>query len=186
MRTAIRKPVVTAQAGGYGPQKPRPGYIRCWSRAAEALNVPRPLKENPMPKLIKQIALPCCLVATWVLLCAMGGQSGPSSLTNPKVNYNATLEDIDGRNYKVSAFNLAGETALSGKLGRGTLRVDFAQVAVLEFADDDDAYLTVTLASNEGDKVDLEIRDSTSFYGTTAAGLLQLRARDLKRVTIER
>jgi hypothetical protein len=116
----------------------------------------------------------------------MGGQSGPSSLTDPEVNYNATLEDIDGRSYKVSAFNLAGETALSGKLGRGTLRVDFAQVAVLEFADDDDAYLTVTLASSEGDKVDLEIRDSTSFYGTTAAGLLQLRARDLKRVTIER
>jgi hypothetical protein len=139
-----------------------------------------------MPKLIKQIALPCCLVATWVVLCAMGGQSGPSSLTNPKVKYNATLEDIDGRSYKVSGFNLAGETALSGKLGRGTLRVDFTQVAGFEFADDDDAYLTVTVTSSEGDKVDLEIRDSTSFYGTTAAGLLQLRARDLKRVTIER
>ena len=148
--------------------------------------MPHLLKENPMPELFKKIALPCCLVATWVLLCAMGDQSGPSSLTSPKVNYNATLEDIDGRTYKVSAFNLAGETALSGKLGRGTLRVDFAQVTGLEFADDDDAYLSVTVAPSEGDKVDLEIRDSTSFYGTTPAGLLQLRARDLKRVTIER
>ncbi len=162
------------------------GYIRCWSTAAEAQKLPPPLKETPMPKLIKQIALPCCLVATWVLLCAMGGESGPSSLTNPKVNYDATLEDIDGRSYKVSAFNLAGETALSGKLGRGTLRVDFAQVAGLEFADDDDTFLTVTVAPVEGAEVELEIRDSTSFYGTTAAGLLQLRARELKRVTIER
>ena len=139
-----------------------------------------------MLKPVKLFALSCCLVAAWTLLNGMGGQSGPSSLTNPKVNYNATLEDIDGRTYKVSGFNLAGETALSGKLGRGTLRINFAQVAGLSFTDSDDAHLTVSVEPTEGETVDLKIRDSASFYGTTSAGLLQLRARDLKRVTIER
>jgi hypothetical protein len=128
---------------------------------------------------VKVRALALALVALPLLGMGMlgGGSDGP-----PERNYQVTFVDRDGTRVEAGWVTAGGEMALTGELGRGTLRIPFDEIQRVEFgADDrDDAVAHVML--REGQAVDVKVRSSIAFSGRTALGVYRVRARDLKSI----
>ena len=136
-------------------------------------------------KALARTALLLLALPLWALLTGLGGGKGLGSVTSPSEEHRAVLTDADGASMQVEAVNIAGEVALVGRLGRGDLRIPFATIASIEITDEPGDFASARVTLSDGKDVTVLVRDSLSFYGTTAAGLFQIRARDLLRISIE-
>lgn len=123
----------------------------------------------------------------WVVLAlplvgmgVLGGNSG-----TPERNYHGAFVDRDGTRVEASWIQAGGELALSGELGRGTLRIPFDNIRNVAFSGGGREPLQARVELREGESVDVRIRSSLSFSGRTPVGLYQVRARDLKAVELE-
>ena len=121
------------------------------------------------------------LVLSFPLL-GMGMLGGEGAGGAPERNYEATFVDRDGTRVEVKWVTAGGELALTGELGRGSLRVSFDDIEKIDFSggERDSSLAHVTL--REGQAVDLKIRGSITFSGQTGLGLYKVRARDLKTI----
>jgi len=108
-----------------------------------------------------------------------GGREAP-----PARDFRATLVDVDGTRIDVERVTTGTDTSLEGDFGRGRLRVPFDNIDRITFkpsANERDR-LVADVKLREGDPVTVTLRSSTTFYGRTASGAYQIRARDLRSV----
>jgi hypothetical protein len=128
--------------------------------------------------------VPAIVVACLPLL-GMGALGGGGGST-PERNYEGTFVDRDGTRVEAKWITASGDLALTGELGRGTLRVPFDNIKTLEFgAGEARDALTAKVTLHKGSEVELRVRSSLSFSGQTPLGTYQVRARDLKSVEFQ-
>ena len=108
----------------------------------------------------------------------LGGGAGGA----PERNYEAVFVDRDGTRVEAKWVSAGGELALTGELGRGTLRVPFDDIRNVTFKGDDKKALVARVELAEGEPVELELRSSLTFTGQTEVGQYRIRARDLQSV----
>ena len=143
------------------------------------------MMREPTTKRLLRVATGLMALPLWMILVGLGGDSGVESVTNPAEQHSAILTDADGASMNVSGMNVSGAVVLVGRLGRGDLSVPFATISSIDITDDPGDFVAAKVTLTDGKAVTLLIRDSMSFYGTTNAGLFQIRARDLARISIE-
>ena len=132
----------------------------------------------------RKLAILLVVLPLWASLVGLGGNRAASSITDPSEQHEAVLTDADGTAVSVSGLTAAGEVSLVGRMGRGELRVRFANISGIELTDDPGDFASAKVALSDGSSVTLLVRDSLTFYGQTGNGLFQIRARDLKSVSI--
>ncbi len=103
----------------------------------------------------------------------------------PERNYEGTFVDRDGTRVAAKLINAAGELALSGELGRGSLRISFDNIQSIEFSGDGQKGLAAKVKLKKGEPLELTVRGSLAFSGQTDVGVYQIRARDLKSVEFQ-
>jgi hypothetical protein len=130
---------------------------------------------------MKRSARALAIVALAAPLLGMGALGGGGGGA-PERNYEAAFVDRDGKRVEAKWVSAGGELALTGELGRGTLRVPFDDIAKVTFKGDDRKALVAAVELKKGEPVELEIRSSLSFTGQTAVGQYRIRARDLASV----
>jgi hypothetical protein len=113
------------------------------------------------------------------------GMLGGGSPSVPERNFRGAFVDRDGTRVEAAWITAAGEVALAGELGRGTLRVPFDDIRSIEFAVGGSEPLTARVRLRRGETVDLKVRASLAFRGRTPLGIYEVRARDLKSVELE-
>ena len=119
-------------------------------------------------------------------LLGMGGFGGNRDSGLPARDFRAVLTDVDGTRMEVDRFTAGGDASLEGELGRGRLRVPFDNVRSIAFerVDGERERVRARVTLGEGEPATLLVRGSTTFYGQTAAGAYQIRARDLRSIEI--
>jgi len=119
-------------------------------------------------------------------LLGMGGFGGNRDSGLPARDFRAVLTDVDGTRMEVDRFTAGGDASLEGELGRGRLRVPFDNVRSIGFerVDGERERVRARITLGEGEPATLLVRGSTTFYGQTAAGAYQIRARDLRSIEI--
>ena len=119
-------------------------------------------------------------------LLGMGGFGGNRDSGLPARDFRAVLTDVDGTRMEVDRFTAGGDASLEGELGRGRLRVPFDNVRSVAFerVDGERERVRARITLGEGEPATLLVRGSTTFYGQTAAGAYQIRARDLRSIEI--
>jgi hypothetical protein len=122
------------------------------------------------------------LVGLAPLLLGMG-TTGGKDVIQPAMDFRATVVDKDGTTVDVHRVNIGGDVQLEGDMGRGTLRIAFANIKSVEFAADSHDFSRATIHLKSGDTVTLRLRNSLTIYGQTPVGLYQIRARDLQSIT---
>ncbi len=142
------------------------------------------MTRTPARTVISKAALFLLALPLWATLTGLGGDQGVGSVTNPSEQHSAVLIDADGASMQVDGVNISGEVALVGRMGRGDLRVPFANISTIEISNDPGDFASAKVTLVDGKDVTLLVRDSMSFYGTTDAGLFQIRVRDLARISI--
>jgi hypothetical protein len=110
------------------------------------------------------------------------GMTGGRDVINPAIDFKATLTDKDGVKVGCDRLNIGGDVQLEGDMGRGSLRIAFENIRRIDFGGDSRDYRTATVQLKNGRSVSLKIRNSLTFYGQTAVGLYQIRARDLQSI----
>jgi hypothetical protein len=110
------------------------------------------------------------------------GTSGGQDMTNPAVDFRVTLTDRDGTRVECTRFNAGGSLQLEGNMGRGHLRIPFANIEQVEFASENRDHSRALVRLKGGETVTLSVRNSLTFYGHTSLGVYQIRARDLQRI----
>jgi len=98
------------------------------------------------------------------------------------VDYRVTLTDRDGTRVECSRFTAGGSLQLEGNMGRGYLRIPFANIDRVEFTGENRDHSQAMVRLKGGDTVTLSVRNSLTFYGHTSLGVYQIRARDLKQI----
>jgi hypothetical protein len=114
-------------------------------------------------------------------LVGMGIGGGQGSI-QPDVDFHATVTDKDGTKVELSRVNVGGQVKLSGELGRGNLRIAFADIERIEFANEARDRTMAAVQLKNGERIHIKVRHSLTFAGQTAVGLYEVRARDLERV----
>jgi len=122
------------------------------------------------------------VVAACVPLLLGLGTSGGRTVTNPPVDFKATLTDRDGMQVDVSQLNVGGDVQLEGDMGRGNLRIPFDNIERVAFSADGPDYSRAEVQLRNNESVTLRVRNSLVLYGQTAAGMYQIRARDLQSI----
>jgi hypothetical protein len=130
-----------------------------------------------MIRSVRSLAL-LALAAPLLGMGALGGGGGGA----PERNYEAVFVDRDGTRVEAKWVSAGGELALSGELGRGTLRVPFDDVRKIAFKGEGKKGLVAAVELRKGEPVELAVRSSLSFTGQTAVGQYRIRARDLESV----
>jgi hypothetical protein len=119
-------------------------------------------------------------------LLGMGALGGGSTGGAPERNFEGAFVDRDGTRVEAKWITAGGDVALSGELGRGTLKIPFDDIKTIEFSSGDGRDALVAKVGLRGGKsVDLKVRSSLSFAGRTAVGQYRVRARDLKSVELQ-
>ena len=113
---------------------------------------------------------------------ALGGSSRDNGV--PARDFRATFADVDGTRVEANRVTAGGDASLEGDVGRGRLRVPFDNIVriALEAPGQDRDRVAAQVTLREGEPVRLFVRSSTTFYGQTASGAYQIRARDLRSV----
>jgi hypothetical protein len=112
----------------------------------------------------------------------MGALGGGRENGVPAHDFRADLIDVDGTRIAVTRMTAGGDTSLEGELGRGRLRVPFDNISRITIEPGGQDHVKAEVALREGAPVTLTLRSSTTFYGQTASGAYQIRARDLRSV----
>lgn len=136
---------------------------------------------------LRQLGTPlivACLIATSPLLLGLGSTGG-RDVINPPTDFQATLVDKDGVKVEVHRLNIGGDVQLEGDMGRGSLRVPFDNIKSVEFTADSHDYSKATVQLKNGESITLRVRNSMMVYGQTPVGIYQIRARDLRSITLE-
>ncbi|MFQ5664969.1 MAG: hypothetical protein ACE5I7_00905 [Candidatus Binatia bacterium] len=123
------------------------------------------------------------LVAITPLLLGLG-TTGGRDVIHPTMDFRATLVDRDGTKVEVSRLNIGGDVQLEGDMGRGSLRIPFDNIRSVELSTDSHDYSRATVHLKTGETVALRVRNSLLIYGQTSVGLYQIRARDLRSITL--
>jgi hypothetical protein len=110
------------------------------------------------------------------------GTTGGRDVIHPAMDFKATVTDKDGVTVECSRFNIGGDVELEGDMGLGHLRISFEDIRRIDFGSDARDYRAVTVHLKNGQTVSLKLRNSLTFYGQTAVGLYQIRARDLQSI----
>jgi hypothetical protein len=113
------------------------------------------------------------------------GSTGGRDVIHPAVDFRATLVDKDGVSVDVNRLNVGGDVQLEGDMGRGNLRIQFDNIASVEFAADSHDYSQATVHLKNGESVSIRVRNSLMIYGQTSVGIYQIRARDLRSITFK-
>ena len=100
----------------------------------------------------------------------------------PSVDFRATLTDRDDTAVELTRVNVGGQVQLTGKLGRGNLRIPFGNIRAVEFRSESGDATLATVHLKSGEPVELTVRNSLTFYGQTAVGVYEVRARDLQHI----
>jgi hypothetical protein len=130
---------------------------------------------------LRTIRLLPFVIAAAPLLLGMGS-SGGRDVIHPTMDFHATLTDKDGVKVEVNRLNIGGDVQLEGDMGRGTLRVAFDNIKSIELSPDSHDYSHAAVHLKTGESVTLRVRNSVMFYGQTAVGIYQIRARDLQSI----
>ena len=134
---------------------------------------------------LRKSAVMALLVALLPLAVGFGANRGANSVTSPAEDYRAVLVDADGGEVPVAGLNVAGEVSMTGRLGRGDLKIRLANISTVSFENQPGDFTTATVDLVDGKSVKLTIRDSMTFYGRTDTGLFQIRSRDLLSVRLD-
>jgi len=126
------------------------------------------------------------VLAALPLLLGMGTIGGGQEVIQPPVDFHATLVDKDGTRVDVSRVNIGGRVQLEGDLGRGNLRIPFANINRIDFHSGARDQIQATVHLSNGEPVNLRVRSSLTFYGQTSVGLYEVRARDLEHIEFAR
>lgn len=129
------------------------------------------------------VALLALLAGAMLVLLGLGSTGG-RDVINPPIDFHATLVDKDGMSVEVHRLNIGGDVQLEGDLGRGSLRIPFDNIKSVELAADSHDYSRATVSLKNGETVTLRLRNSLMIYGQTAVGIYQIRARDLRSITL--
>jgi hypothetical protein len=113
------------------------------------------------------------------------GMLGGGSAGVPERNYEGAFVDRDGTRVEAKWINTGGELALTGELGRGTIRISFDDIRSIEFSGGGREPLVARVALRKGEPVEVRIRTSLAFAGQTSLGQYRVRARDLKTVELQ-
>ena len=124
------------------------------------------------------------LVAAVPVLLGLGSTGG-RDVIHPAVDFHATLVDKDGVSVDVNRLNVGGDVQLEGDMGRGNLRIQFDNIASVDFAADSHDYSQATVHLKNGESVNIRVRNSLMIYGQTSVGIYQIRARDLRSITFK-
>ena len=134
-----------------------------------------------------RIATAVCLLllaASVPFLLALGSTGG-RDVIHPAVDFRATLVDKDGVSIEVNRLNIGGDVQLEGDMGRGNLRIQFDNIASVEFTSESHDYSQTTVHLKNGESVNIRVRNSLMIYGQTKVGIYQIRARDLRSITFK-
>ncbi|HVO27654.1 MAG TPA: hypothetical protein VMW56_28935 [Candidatus Margulisiibacteriota bacterium] len=124
------------------------------------------------------------LATTTPFLLALGSTGG-RDVIHPAVDFQATLVDKDGVSVDVNRLNIGGDVQLEGDMGRGNLRIQFDNIASVEFTSESHEYSQTTVHLKNGEAVNMRVRNSLMIYGQTKVGIYQIRARDLRSITFK-
>jgi hypothetical protein len=129
------------------------------------------------------------LIGTLALLL-MGmegfGSSSDTQFPNPKLNYKATITDLDGIAHKATKVSANGKTALTGYKGKATLTINFKRIKSISVRKmDDKTYVMADLTLRDGKAVELKVKGLVRCYGITDVGELSVRMRDIKAVVFD-
>jgi hypothetical protein len=113
------------------------------------------------------------------------GSTGGRDVIHPAVDFRATLVDKDGVSVEVNRLNIGGDVELDGDMGRGNLRIQFDNIASVEFTSESHDYSQATVHLKNGESVNIRVRNSLMVYGQTNVGIYQIRARDLRSITFQ-
>jgi hypothetical protein len=123
-----------------------------------------------------------------VLVVASAGLLGMGAAGRQEVRSttSAVFVDRDGTRVEAQQVTASGSTEIAGELGRGSLRIAFDNIDSVTFdAGEERGDRVASIKLRNGETVSMHIRGSLSFYGQTAVGAYQIRARDLKAVELK-
>ena len=130
--------------------------------------------------------LPIIVLAllTAAVLTGMGDLGGLPAGTIPKTDENikARIVDRSGVSTEVSGFSMDAQTFLDGRRGDGRMSIFFRELQAIDFGKVSGEEVPVDLLLKSGNRLQLNVRMRTLFYGDTGYGAFRIPARDVSRI----
>ena len=121
---------------------------------------------------------------TAVVLTGMGNLGGTPEGMVPKTeeNIKAQLIDRSGMTTELSRFSMDGEVFLEGRRGEGQMSVFFRDLKEVSFGSVSGDMVPVDMLLKSGSRLQLKVRKSVVFHGSTGTGAYRISAHDVSRI----
>ncbi len=127
------------------------------------------------------------LCTTVLFILGMEGFGGSSDkFPEPKLDYGATITDLEGVDHQARKISFNGDTALTGFRGKASLTITFKRIARVDVTKTETkTYVNAHLLLRDGKEVDLRVKGLARCYGITDLGEMSVRMRDLKTIVFD-
>lgn len=131
--------------------------------------------------------VPVFLVMAALLCLGMGGLGEREVLTKiPKPDrfFNVEVVDAEDVSFQLREFSMGGLTLLPVTVGKAQISLDFAEVSEARLYLQG-AHVLASVRFKNGTNKDFHLDPDLSFYGLTDWGKLNLKAKDIRRITFK-
>jgi hypothetical protein len=125
------------------------------------------------------------LFLSCLFLVGMGGLggSGRISAPEPAKNFTATITDQSDISTVVERLSFDGQTAISGRLGKSRISIDFERIASIRFGLQGEV-LEAEVSLKDGEKIPVSMEKGIACYGKLPYGELEIAVEDIRAITI--
>ncbi len=123
----------------------------------------------------------------WMCCLALGmgtmGDSSSIKTPEPDKNFIVTLVDQDDVSMELEKFSYAGQTYLTGKLGKADLSIDFEKIRSILFVMVENQATAIVSLKGQA-QVELTVENDTPCFGTSSFGDVRIDVRNIKKVIL--
>jgi len=132
---------------------------------------------------IKRLGVLLLVVCGFTLGMGSMGDGQIVAVPEPEQNYKATLVDQADVSMELEKFSCAGQTYLSGSLGKSELSIDFKKIRSIFFLlDDRELHANVSL--KDGRQTVIVVDKTQPCYGVSSFADVKIEMRDIKTITL--